>query len=197
MDGNAGCRRWASGRRKAARVLPAVTSPAVTPIAVAARAAAVTELAAASAFRRAIAAARRAMTPVRGAAARRGSPAALRAVVSRPPPGPLSNPGIWRSPLRGQWPTSLLGLVPLCGLPIVAVTGLLSYAAYNPRLPGNDETPGAPLLKFFLFSWPTQPFWLYRVDPADRGYPARTIIPDVPGVHNTKWVDKITFMGPA
>jgi DMSO/TMAO reductase YedYZ molybdopterin-dependent catalytic subunit len=139
------------------------------------------------------------MTPVRGAAHRghRNPAGVLRAVVSRPPPGPSFKPGTWRSPLRGQWLTSLLGLVPLCGLPIVAVTGLLSYAAYNPRLPGNDETPGAPLLKFFLFSWPTQPFWLYRVDPADRGYPARTIIPDVPGVHNTEWVDKITFMGPA
>jgi DMSO/TMAO reductase YedYZ molybdopterin-dependent catalytic subunit len=29
----------------------------------------------------------------------------------------------------------------------------------------------------------------------DHGYPARTIIPNVPGVHNTKWVSKITFVG--
>ncbi len=28
----------------------------------------------------------------------------------------------------------------------------------------------------------------------DHGYPARTIIPDAPGVHNTKWVTKITFL---
>ncbi len=90
----------------------------------------------------------------------------LRAVVSRQPPGPLFTPAFWRSPLRGQWLTSLLSLVLLCGLPLVAVTGLLSYAAYDPRLPGNDETPGAPLLKFFLFSWPTHPPWLYRVDQA-------------------------------
>jgi len=136
------------------------------------------------------------MTPVRGAAAPRGNSAALRAVVSRPPPGPLFNPGIWRSPLRGQWLTSLLGLVLLCGLPIVAVTGLLSHVAYNPRLPGDDETPGAPLLKFFLFSRPTQPFWLYQVDYPRPRHPARTIIPDVPRVHNTKW-DKITFLRPA
>ena len=28
----------------------------------------------------------------------------------------------------------------------------------------------------------------------DHGYPARTIIPAAPGVHNTKWVNKITFL---
>ena len=75
-----------------------------------------------------------------------------------------SSPGFWRSPLRGRWLTSLLGLVLLVGLPVIAITGLLSYAAYNPRLHGNDQTPGATLLKFFLFSWPTHPAWLYRVD---------------------------------
>lgn len=30
---------------------------------------------------------------------------------------------------------------------------------------------------------------------ADHGYPARTIIPAAPGVHNTKWVRAITFEG--
>jgi DMSO/TMAO reductase YedYZ molybdopterin-dependent catalytic subunit len=84
--------------------------------------------------------------------------------AAAPPPVPPFTPGTWRSPLRGRWLTSLLGLVLLVGLPIVAVTGLLSYAAYDPRLPGNDQTPGAPLLKFYLFSWPTHPAWLYRVD---------------------------------
>ena len=29
--------------------------------------------------------------------------------------------------------------------------------------------------------------------PLDHGYPARTIIPAAPGVHNTNWIDKITF----
>lgn len=167
MDDNARRGRGAGLGRKAAMVLHAVTPPAATLIAVVARAAAVAELAVAAALGQAAAAARRATTAVRGAVARRRKPAALlRAVISHPPPGPLFKPGIWRSPLRGQWLTSLLGLVLLCGLPIVAVTGLLSYAAYDPRLPGNDETPGASLLKFFLFSWPTQPSWLYRVDQA-------------------------------
>ena len=108
----------------------------------------------------------------RGAAARtagragvavRRSAAAARGAAMRQPPGPF-RPGFWRSPLRGRWLTSVLGLVLLAGLPVIAITGLLSYAAYNPRLHGNDETPGAPLLKFFLFSWPTHPAWLYRLD---------------------------------
>jgi DMSO/TMAO reductase YedYZ molybdopterin-dependent catalytic subunit len=90
--------------------------------------------------------------------------ATVLAVISRPPPGPLFRPDTWRSPLRGQWLTSLLGLILLVGLPLMAITGLLSYAAYDPRLPHNDETPGAPLLKFFLFSWPTEPTWLYRAN---------------------------------
>jgi DMSO/TMAO reductase YedYZ molybdopterin-dependent catalytic subunit len=83
--------------------------------------------------------------------------------MSHPPPGPF-RPSTWRSPLRGRWLTSVLGLVLLGGLSIQAITGLLSYASYNPRLPGNDETPGAQLLKFYLFSWPTDPSWLYRVN---------------------------------
>jgi len=80
-----------------------------------------------------------------------------------PPPGPF-RPGTWRSPLRGLWLTSVLAVVLLGGLTILAVTGLLSYAAYDPLLPGNDQTPGAGLLRFYVFSWPTHPSWLYRVD---------------------------------
>ena len=84
-------------------------------------------------------------------------------VLNKQPPGPF-RPGAWRSPLRGPWLTSVFGLALLVGLPLLAATGLLSYAAYNPRLPGNDQTAGAPLLKFFLFSWPSDPSWLYRVN---------------------------------
>jgi DMSO/TMAO reductase YedYZ molybdopterin-dependent catalytic subunit len=78
------------------------------------------------------------------------------------PPGPF-RPRFWRSPLRGPWLTSVLGLVLLGGLTIMIVTGLLSYAAYEPRLPGNDATPGHGLLGAYLFGWPTGPTWLYRV----------------------------------
>ncbi|MFK0153229.1 molybdopterin-dependent oxidoreductase [Streptomyces sp. NPDC090499] len=75
-----------------------------------------------------------------------------------------TSPGFWRSPLRGTWFTSVLGLVLLAGITVLFVTGLLSYAAYNPDLaPVNDQTPDKGLLGFYLFSWPTDPYWLYRV----------------------------------
>jgi DMSO/TMAO reductase YedYZ molybdopterin-dependent catalytic subunit len=88
---------------------------------------------------------------------------AARHPAEHPPPGPF-RPGVWRSPLRGLWLTSVLGVVLLAGLTILAVTGLLSYVAYDPLLPGNDQTPGAGLLRFYMFSWPTHPSWLYRAD---------------------------------
>ncbi|KOX10272.1 membrane protein [Nocardiopsis sp. NRRL B-16309] len=57
-----------------------------------------------------------------------------------------------------------MGAVLLVGLTVVTVTGLLSYAAYNPDLtPVNDKTPDKGLLGFYLFPWPTDPHWLYRL----------------------------------
>ncbi|MFI8092977.1 molybdopterin-dependent oxidoreductase [Streptomyces sp. NPDC086080] len=82
---------------------------------------------------------------------------------TRPARGPFS-PDFWRSPLRGPWFTSVLGVVLLAGVTILFVTGLLSYAAYNPDLsPVNDKTPDKGLLGFYLFPWPTDPPWLYRL----------------------------------
>ncbi|KUO19135.1 molybdopterin-dependent oxidoreductase [Streptomyces dysideae] len=79
-------------------------------------------------------------------------------------PGPFS-PGFWRSPLRGPWFTSVLGVVLLGGITVLFVTGLVSYAAYNPDLsPVNDKTPDKGILGFYLFSWPTNPHWLYRLN---------------------------------
>jgi len=76
-----------------------------------------------------------------------------------------STPGFWRSPLRGPWFTSVLGLVLLVGITVLFVTGLVSYAAYNPDLsPVNDKTPDKGLLGFYLFAWPTHPHWLYRLN---------------------------------
>ncbi|MFJ2827830.1 molybdopterin-dependent oxidoreductase [Streptomyces sp. NPDC087263] len=75
-----------------------------------------------------------------------------------------SSPAFWRSPLRGPWFTSVLGVVLLGGITLLFVTGLLSYAAYNPGLSGvNDMTPDKGLLGLYLFSWPTDPHWLYRL----------------------------------
>ncbi|MER5914850.1 molybdopterin-dependent oxidoreductase [Streptomyces sp. NPDC001982] len=74
-----------------------------------------------------------------------------------------SSPGFWRSPLRGPWFTSVLGVVLLGGITVLFVTGLVSYAAYNPDLSRvNDQTPDKGLLGFYLFAWPTNPHWLYR-----------------------------------
>ncbi|MFF2149597.1 molybdopterin-dependent oxidoreductase [Kitasatospora sp. NPDC058190] len=79
------------------------------------------------------------------------------------PPGPF-RPGFWRSPIRGPWLTSVFGLVLLVGLPVLFVTGALSYAAYNPDLGVlNDQTPDKGVLGFYLFDWPTRPSWLYRL----------------------------------
>ncbi|MEW2625454.1 molybdopterin-dependent oxidoreductase [Streptomyces sp. NPDC048106] len=75
-----------------------------------------------------------------------------------------SSPGFWRSPLRGPWLTSVLGLVLLAGVTVLFATGLVSYAAYNPNLSRvNDTTPDKGLLGFYLFAWPTGPVWLYRL----------------------------------
>ncbi|MFF4471688.1 molybdopterin-dependent oxidoreductase [Streptomyces sp. NPDC001599] len=75
-----------------------------------------------------------------------------------------SSPGFWRSPLRGPRFTSVLGLVLLVGITVLFVTGLVSYAAYNPDLaPVNDKTPDKGILGFYLFAWPTDPPWLYRL----------------------------------
>ncbi|MFF3929291.1 molybdopterin-dependent oxidoreductase [Streptomyces hirsutus] len=76
-----------------------------------------------------------------------------------------SSPGFWRSPLRGPWFTSVLGLALLVGITVLFVTGLVSYAAYNPDLsPVNDKTPDKGILGFYLFAWPTDPHWLYRLN---------------------------------
>lgn len=79
-------------------------------------------------------------------------------------PGSPASPAFWRSPLRGTWLTAVLGTVLLGGVTLLFVTGLLSYAAYNPNLSAvNDKTPDKGLLGFYLFDWPTGPHWLYRL----------------------------------
>lgn len=79
------------------------------------------------------------------------------------PSGPF-HPRAFHSPLRGPWLTSVLGLTLLLSLPLVIVSGMLSYAAYDPALGANDQTPGKGFLGFYFFSWPTNPSWLYRLN---------------------------------
>jgi DMSO/TMAO reductase YedYZ molybdopterin-dependent catalytic subunit len=68
----------------------------------------------------------------------------------------------WRSPLRGPWLTSVLGSVLLITLPIVILTGLLSYSAYGPRF-GQAIPADVGWLRLPVFDWPAGPSWLYRL----------------------------------
>ena len=69
--------------------------------------------------------------------------------------------------MRGPWLTSVFGLVLLVGIPVEFVTGLLSYAAYDPRL-GNDPNPDHGLFGLYLFNWVTTPGLAL---PGHRGHP--------------------------
>ena len=69
----------------------------------------------------------------------------------------------FRSPLRGPWLTSVFGAVLLVGLPVVILTGLLSYIAYGPQF--GQAIPGdVGPLHLPWFDWPTSPSWLYRLN---------------------------------
>ncbi len=84
-------------------------------------------------------------------------------VAQHPPPGPFRR-RFWRSPLRGPWFTAVLSVALLPGITLMFLTGLASYAAYNPNLAaGNDTTPDKGLLGSWLPSWPAGPSWLYWV----------------------------------
>ena len=100
--------------------------------------------------------------PAEAPTARYGFPAVLwRALDNHPPPG-LSRIR-WRSPLRGPWLTSVFGATLLVVLPIVIVTGLLSYTAYGPQF-GQAIPFDVGWLKLPSFDWPTRPSWLYRLN---------------------------------
>jgi DMSO/TMAO reductase YedYZ molybdopterin-dependent catalytic subunit len=79
----------------------------------------------------------------------------------KPPPGPF-RPAFWRSPLRGPWLTAALGSVLLVLVAIVATTGFLSHAAYQPDLGRNAIVPRSTDLPL-SFGWPTTPAYLYAI----------------------------------
>lgn len=79
------------------------------------------------------------------------------------PPGPFAT-RTWRSPLRGPWLTSVFGFVLLIGLPVLVLTGLLSYVAYQPQYQGNAFPVDTHGLHLPFFAWPTSPPWLYRLN---------------------------------
>lgn len=87
-----------------------------------------------------------------------GFPARLWAGIARRRPPGLDRVR-WRSPLRGPWLTSVFGAVLLATIPIVIVTGLLSYVAY-----GDQARPAdVGWLRLPMFDWPTNPSWLFRL----------------------------------
>ncbi len=89
---------------------------------------------------------------------RYGFPVPLwRALDEHPPPG--LDPRSWRSPLRGPWLTSVFAVVLLVTLPVVTLTGLLSYVAYGEAARPSD----VGWLHLPLFDWPTDPSWLFRL----------------------------------
>lgn len=91
-----------------------------------------------------------------------GFPARLwRALDRHPPPG-VRRLSRFQSPLRGPWLTSVFGLVLLVALPIVIITGLLSYVAYSPQS-GQAIPADVGWLRLPAFGWPTRPSWLYRL----------------------------------
>ncbi|MGW4529132.1 molybdopterin-dependent oxidoreductase [Amycolatopsis sp. NPDC004378] len=95
-------------------------------------------------------------------AERYGFPARLwRALDRHRPPG-LGRTRTWRSPLRGPWLTAVFGAVLLTTLPIVIVTGLLSYLAYGPQF-GQALPADVGWLRLPGFDWPTDPPWLYQL----------------------------------
>ncbi|WP_083933967.1 molybdopterin-dependent oxidoreductase [Sciscionella marina] len=85
-----------------------------------------------------------------------------RALERHRPPG-LGRSRAWRSPLRGPWLTSVFGAVLLVSLPIVIITGLLSYIAYGPQF-GQAIPADVGWLRLPGFDWPTGPSWLYRLN---------------------------------
>ncbi|TDD92900.1 hypothetical protein E1293_00005, partial [Actinomadura darangshiensis] len=91
-----------------------------------------------------------------------GFPARLWRLLARGRPPGFGRSGAWRSPLRGPWLTSVLGAVLLVTLPLVIVTGLLSYVAYAPWF-GQGFPAHVGWLRLPYFDWPTHPVWLYRL----------------------------------
>ncbi len=87
----------------------------------------------------------------------------MKPLADHPPPGPFRSE-FWRSPLRGPWLASVLGVALLVAIPVIFLTGVLSHAAYNPDLGQNRLTGGRGIFDIFTFDWPTSPSWLYALN---------------------------------
>ena len=81
---------------------------------------------------------------------------------SRLAAGPF-RPEVWRSPIRGPWLTSFLGILLVPAIAVIAVTGLIDHWAHYPQFAGNDTVgPSSDIPSLFHFpaSWPS---WSYAV----------------------------------
>lgn len=107
-----------------------------------------------------------------------GFPRAFWRMLERHRPPGFGRSRLWRSPLRSVWLTSVLGMVLLVGLPIVTITGLLSYIAYSPQF-GQAMPFDVGGLRLPLFDWPTRPAWLYRLTQGSHVLLGLVLIPAV------------------
>jgi DMSO/TMAO reductase YedYZ molybdopterin-dependent catalytic subunit len=85
-----------------------------------------------------------------------------RGLPAEPPPGP-ARPDFWKSPVRGAWLTTIIGSTLLVAITIVAVTGFMSHAAYQPNLGTNALVPKNKDLGLFVLPWPTWPTYLFAI----------------------------------
>jgi len=92
-----------------------------------------------------------------------GFPVGLWRRLEAHPPSGLARIRAWRSPLRGPWLTSVFGAVLLVSLPVVIITGLLSYIAYGPQF-GQAIPADVGWLRLPQFDWPTRPAGLFALN---------------------------------
>jgi DMSO/TMAO reductase YedYZ molybdopterin-dependent catalytic subunit len=79
-------------------------------------------------------------------------------------PGPFGT-SFWKSPLRGEWLTSVLGSILFVLIAVVAVTGLISHSAYQPDLVAgyNATVPTGGDIGPLISLPATSPAWAYAL----------------------------------
>jgi DMSO/TMAO reductase YedYZ molybdopterin-dependent catalytic subunit len=80
------------------------------------------------------------------------------------PPGPF-RASFWKSPLRGEWLTSMLGSILFVLIAVVAVTGLISHSAYQPDLVAgyNATVPTGGDIGPLISLPASSPAWAYAL----------------------------------
>lgn len=88
----------------------------------------------------------------------------VRLFPEQPPPGPFRE-GAWRSPIRGEWLSSILSAALLPLVAITTITGFASHIAYESELGRNETFARDPFTRLLdrTFDWPAAD-WLYAVN---------------------------------